>query len=103
LRFSRYEAGIPTYDGRYSSNRKPEYAVSGVQCEQEDFENCKFRTICGNSDPSCLVRQSMKQFQGKGYACNKGSETDAAGVICGNLTTITKILQEKIKCNRYFD
>jgi len=98
-RHLKFEAGIPTYDGRYSSTRNPEYAVSGVQCT-DGLTSCKFRTICGNSDPSCLIQQSMKQFKGKGYACNKNSETDVAGVICGNQTVITSLLEEKIKCNR---
>ena len=94
VHYCRYEAGIPTYDGRYSNNKSPDYAISGLSCQQEDIENCKFHTICGKDNPLCLTQQSIRQFGGSGYAFNKGNNPDIAGVVCGNKKTIAKLMKD---------
>ena len=106
----RYESGLPTYDGRFSSfSNDHEFAVSGVDCNEEDFmgddkngaiQTCVFRTICGKKNPRCVVQQSMKQWKGHGYACTK---KDKAGVACGTREVINQKLRDNLetKCDRY--
>ena len=108
LQLCRYESGLPTYDGRFSKERNPSFALSGLDCNEDEFKGedrdealkqCSFRTICGRNNPRCVVQQSMKQWKGKGYACRK---SDKAGVACGSQVSINRMSRKQLglKCNR---
>jgi len=96
-----HDTGLPTYNGQFTIDKKPYYAVSGVRCEEgtESFKKCPFKLELPQAD--YFVQASMDQYDGTGYGCNRGIHSDAAGVVCGSEESIRTFMITGEQCGNY--
>ena len=96
-----YDTGLPTYNGQFTIDKNPYYAMSGVRCEEgtESFKKCPFKLELPQAD--YFVQVSMDQYEGAGYGCNRGTHSDAAGVVCGSEEAIRGMMVTGEQCENY--